>query len=161
MASVSNRSSEENKESVTLIWFDGSVSDQADRAKTMNILRGINDYALFYRDLDECTSYIKSVVKEKIFLIASGIWATALLPTIIDLKQLEAVFIFCAWREEHLYLMEKFPKISGIFTDQKDLEENIRQYLHIFNKQVETFSFYDQRQKVSMNLSERAAEFLW
>lgn len=158
MASMVNRSSEENKETITLIWFDPSTGKNVN---TMKTLRAINDYVLVYTNLEECISYIESVRNEKIFLVISGTWALCLLTPIIDLKQLEVVFIFCTNREQHLCLMEKYPKISGVFIDQEELDSNIRKKLHLLNKQVETFSFYDHNQKVSMNLSERTAEFLW
>ncbi len=161
MALVSDRSSEENKENVTLIWFDPNTDGKVDQAATMETLRAINDYVLVYTNLDECISYIESVRNEKIFLVISGTWAPCILPSIIDLKQLEIVYIFCVKREQHLYLMEKYAKIAGVFINQKELDSSIRQHLHLLNKQVETFSFYDQNQKVSINLSERTAEFLW
>ena len=101
------------------------------------------------------------VTKEKIFLVTSGACAPSLLLAVINLKQLEVVFIFCACREQHLYLMERYKKISGVFTDRKELDSSIRKNLHLLNKQLEAFSFYDQKQKVSMYLSEQTAEFLW
>jgi hypothetical protein len=161
MALTSNRSSEENKEIVTLIWFDPNTDGNANKANTIKTLRTMNDYVLVYTDLEECISYIESVRNEKIFLIISGTWAPFVLSSIIDLKQLEVVYIFCTNREQHLYLMEKYSKILGIFVDQKELNSSIHKHLHLLNKQVETFSFYDQNQKISMNLSERTAQFLW
>lgn len=161
MASISNRSSKENKEAVTLIWFDPDSCEYEIKADTMKTLRTINDYILVYTNFEECISYIKSVKNENIFLVISGTWAPFVLSSIIDLKQLEIVYIFCNNREQHLYLMDKYSKISGIFIDQKELASSIRKNLHLLHKQVETFSFYDQNQKVSMNLSEQTAEFLW
>ncbi|CAF3526531.1 unnamed protein product [Rotaria socialis] len=161
MASLCDRSSETNRENITLIWFDSKIGEMNSMADRMKSLREINDYVLAYNNIEECISYIKSVTDEKLFLITSEIWATILLPPIIDLKQLESVFIYCTWREENLDLMERFSKISGIFTDRIELDANLCKKLRLFNKQVETFSFYDQKQKISINVSERAAEFLW
>ena len=161
MTSIYDRSSEENKESVTLIWFDSMTGGKTDTASTMKTLRAINDYVLFHTDLEQCISYIKSINNEKIFLITSGLWASSLLPTVINLGQIEVVFIFCTWREQYLYLVEQYSKVSGVYVNQDELGSSIRHYLHLCNKQVETFSFYDQKQRASINLSERAAEFLW
>ncbi len=104
--------------------------------------------------------YIKSVRKEKIFLVASGTSTPFLLSLIIDLKQLELVFIFCDRRQEYLYLMEKYSKVSGVFIDREDLNLNIRKHIHSLNKQIEAFSFYDQKQTLSMDLSERTGDFV-
>ena len=161
MASVRVRSSEENKEIVTLIWFDSATDQNQDTTNTMKTLRTINDYVLIYNNVEECLQYINSVTREKIFFVIPEAWTPVLLPLIIHLKQIELIFIFCTSREQHLNLMKKYPKISGVFTDRKELETNVRKNLHLINNQVETFSFYDQKQNVSMTLSERAAEFLW
>jgi hypothetical protein len=161
MATASDRSSQENKEIITLIWFDSNTDNAADTQDTMKTLRELNDYVLVYSDIHDCISYIQSVTNEKIFLVTSGVWATYLLPYVIDLTQLEVVFVLCAKCEQYFYLVEQYSKISGVFVDRKELNSSIRKNLHLLNKQVQTFSFYDQKQKVTMNLSERTAEFLW
>jgi hypothetical protein len=161
MAFIPNRSSEENKETFTLIWFDPNKGEYEIEIDTMKTLRAINDYILVYTNYKECISYIESVKNENIFLVISGTWAPFVLSSIINLKQLEVVYIFDTDREQHLYLMEKYSKISGIFIDYRELASSIHKNLFLLHKQVETFSFYDQNQKVSMNLSERTAEFLW
>jgi hypothetical protein len=161
MAWTSDRSKIENKENNTLIWFDPNIDEKVDRVVTMKTLRAINDYVIVYTNMEQCIAYIESVRNEKVFLVTSGTWASLILPSVIDLKQVEGIYIFCTKREQHLYLIEKYPKILGVFIDQKELALNIRKNLYLLNKQVETFSFYDQNQKVSMNLSERTAAFLW
>ena len=161
MAMIFDRSSIENKESITLIWFDPNIDAIDDRQVTIDTLRSINDYALIYTDANQCISYIQSIRNEKIFLIISGVWASVILPSIVDLKQLEVIYIFCGQPEQYSYLMERYSKIAGILTNQQELDLNIRKKLHSFNKQAETFSFYDQNQKVSINLSEQTAQFLW
>ena len=161
MAMIFDRSSIENKESITLIWFDPNIDAIDDRQVTIDTLRSINDYALIYTDANQCISYIQSIRNEKIFLIISGVWASVILPSIVDLKQLEVIYIFCGQPEQYSYLMESYSKIAGILTNQQELDLNIRKKLHSFNKQAETFSFYDQNQKVSINLSEQTAQFLW
>lgn len=161
MAPNIDRSLEANKENITLICFDSDLGIKVETADRMNILRAINDYVLVYNNMEECISYIKSVKNEKILLVTSGIWASVLLPPIIHLKQLSLVFIFCNWREEHLYLMEKFPKIVGVFNEEEKLDSSIRENLHLCGKQVEVFNFYDKKEKFAVDLSERAVEFLW
>lgn len=161
MSLVYDRSSIENKENVTLIWFDSNKHDNNEAASLLETLHTLNDYVLIYNNIYECISYITTVTNERIFLVTFGVWASSLLPSIIDLKQLEVVFILCVQHEEYLYLMKIFPKISGIFIDRQELNASIRKSLYLINKQVETFSFYDQKQKVSINVSERAAHFFW
>lgn len=154
-----HRSSQLNRETTTLIWFDPEIENQH---RLMTNLRIINDYVLIYTKLEECKSYIQSVKNEKIFLILPTTCATVILPSIINVKQLDRVFLFCKNSESNSYLKDKYSsKIAGVFTNQHELENSLQHNLGMSNKQVETFSFYDQNQKVSVDLSERTAEFLW
>ncbi|CAF1280329.1 unnamed protein product [Adineta steineri] len=161
MSSVIDELAEENKESITLVWFDPNPNEKVKTKDMMKKLRSINDYVLIETNEEECISYIKKVTNEKIFLVIPGTSANILLPRIIDLKQIEVIFIICDVRRKYFYLLDKYPKIAGIFIDQEDLNSNIRKNIRSLNKQMESFSFYDQKQTVSMDLSERTAEFLW
>jgi hypothetical protein len=53
MALISDRSKVENKENVTLIWFDPKINEKTDRAATTKTLQAINDHVLVYIDLTE------------------------------------------------------------------------------------------------------------
>ncbi len=86
MALNSDRSKIENKENITLIWYDPTIDEKVDRTVTMKSLRAINDYILVYTDLDKCIAYIESIKNEKIFLVTSETWALVILPLVINLK---------------------------------------------------------------------------
>ncbi|CAF1358672.1 unnamed protein product [Adineta ricciae] len=161
MGSTSDRSSEQNKENISLIWFDPSLNEESTVAETIRTLRLINDYVVIHTNIEECVSYMKMVTNEKILLVASGTSVPTLLPFVIDLKQLEIVFILNDTCQNLLYLMETYPKINGIFDDREELHANIHKHIHLLNKQIEKFSFYDQKQTISIDLSERTAAFLW
>ncbi len=61
MAMISDQSTIENKEHITLIWFDLNIDATGDRELTINTLRVINDYVLVYTDAAKCISYIQSI----------------------------------------------------------------------------------------------------
>ena len=61
MAPLCDRSSEKNKENITLIWFDSKIGEMNSMADRMKTLREINDYVLAYNNIEECISYIKSI----------------------------------------------------------------------------------------------------
>ncbi|CAF4017871.1 unnamed protein product, partial [Rotaria sp. Silwood1] len=54
----------------------------------MKRLREINDYVLFFSKPEPCLDYIKTVPKEKIFLITSGFYAVEQLDKIHSLEQI-------------------------------------------------------------------------
>jgi hypothetical protein len=59
----------ENKESTTLVWFDPNIGSRDDTEQTKQQLRLINDYVIFHTDLPPYLTFIRSIDKEKIFLI--------------------------------------------------------------------------------------------
>jgi hypothetical protein len=96
----------ENKESITLLWFDPNIGSHQDTEKTKEQLRQINDYVKFYTDLELCVTYIQSIKSEKIFLITSGKRASYILPRISNLRQIDSIFIFCMKPERYQHLTD-------------------------------------------------------
>jgi tetratricopeptide (TPR) repeat protein len=151
----------ENKESTTLIWFDPNIESREDTEETKQQLRLINDYVKFHTNLDQCVKFIQSRDKEKIFLITSGSKASQLLPHIASLRQVDSIFIFCMKKERYEHLMNEYPKIIGIYIDLNELCQSIEQQIDLVDKQLQTFSFFDQHQKSTKDLSKESSEFLW
>ena len=59
------RIEDENKENITLIWFDPNIRSCEDIEKKKQELHLINDYVLFHTDLQQCITIIQSIDKEK------------------------------------------------------------------------------------------------
>jgi tetratricopeptide (TPR) repeat protein len=151
----------DNKESTTLFWFDPNIGSREDTEKTKQQLRRINDYVKFYTDLGQCVSCIQSINQEKIFLITSGSKASQLLPSVSSYPQVDSIFIFCLKKEKWKYLMNEYPKIIGIYVNLNELCQSIQEQIDLVGKQIQTFSFFDQRQKATKGLSEESGAFLW
>ncbi len=156
--------SQETVEDVTILWFD-QYMDEVDNAKdvetTKTSLREINDYVLFFSKPDPCIDYIKSVSKDKIFLITTGSYATQYLDKIHHLQQIDSVFIFCVYRGKYLPLKEKYSKIVDVFTEQKDLVESLTYNIDLVTKQATAFGLFDGRQRSTRYLTRESASFLW
>ncbi|CAF3225635.1 unnamed protein product [Rotaria socialis] len=151
----------DNKESTTLIWFDPNIGSHEDTKNTKQQLRLINDFVIFMTDLDHCVSFIQSINKEKIFLITSGSKASLLLSRISSCQQIDSVFIFCIQQERYEYLLNEYSKIIGVYVDLDDLCQSIKKQVDLVNKQIQTFSFFDQKEKSTKDLSKESASFLW
>lgn len=78
----------ENKEIITLIWFDPNIGKREDTIETQEKLRQINDYVIFYQDPQICSTFIESAKDENIFLITSGRQAEGILPELFHLRQI-------------------------------------------------------------------------
>ncbi|CAF3721502.1 unnamed protein product [Rotaria sordida] len=158
---LSTTTNNENKESITLIWFDPNIGSNEDTEKTKQTLRLINNYVIFFTDLEQCITFIESINKEKIFLITSGSKASEILSRISSLRQIDSIFIFCIRKTRYEYLLNDFKKIIGIYINLNDLYKSIKEQIDLVDKQIQTFSFFDQHQKSTKDLSKESAEFLW
>jgi hypothetical protein len=151
-------------EDVTIIWMNPYMNDieaQQDVEKTKNSLRKINDYCLFFIELEKCLQYIKSVAKEKIFLITSGSCAVELLDKVHSMKQIDSVFIFCLYIDKYLPLKEKYPKLIDVFTEQDDLIESISNNVKSVIEQTAVFGLFDGKERSTRYLKRESASFLW
>jgi Tfp pilus assembly protein PilF len=151
----------ENKESITLLWFDPNIGSREDTEMTKQHLRQINDYVKFYADLELCVTYIQSIKSEKIFLITSGKKASEILPRVSNLRQIDSIFIFCMKPERYQHLTDKYSNIIDIYTNLDALCISIREQVNLVEKQLEAFSFFDQHQQSTKDLSKQSGEFLW
>ena len=109
----------ENKENLTLIWFDPNNELYDDKQYLEVKLHQINDYFIFHTELESCVTFIQEITKEKIILIASGSSASQILSHVTTLDQVECIFIFCLKKDQYEYLLLEDSKIIGIYDEFK------------------------------------------
>ena len=151
----------ENKETITLIWFDPYIEECENTKKRQEKLREFIDYVIFYGDLYLCVTYIQNHEKETIFLITSGREASQILSQISKLRQLDSIFIFCLETDKYHDLTEKYSKIVGIYNSEADLCKSIEEQIDLVDKQLKTFSIFDKHKKSTKDLSKQSGEFIW
>ncbi|CAF1369843.1 unnamed protein product [Adineta steineri] len=160
----SSSSTRQNLEGFSLIWYDPTIGEKEDNIMTLNQLREINDYVVFFTTEDDCIAYIESVEDEQMFLVTSGRCAECILRKVHDFKSIDSVFIFCIKVEKYQYLMssEEFSKIIGVYNKPSTLIKSIKEAIQFAEKQMEVFSFYNQHEeKSTRDLSKESAGFLW
>ncbi|CAF4117962.1 unnamed protein product, partial [Rotaria sordida] len=106
---------DENKESITIIWFDPNIGSNEDPKKLKQTLGHINDYVIFASDHEQCITFIESIHQEKIFLITSRLKALQILPRVSSLRQIDSIFIFSMEKNQDDYLLNNYSKIIGIY----------------------------------------------
>ena len=151
----------EHKESATLLWFDPNIGSQMDAELTKQELRSISDYVTFQTELDEYVQFIRGIKKGKDFLITSGSIVSQLLPHIIDLPQVDCVFIFSIDKVRYQHLVHEYAKFIDCYIDLSELCSSIRQQIDLCDKQLQTFSAFDHCQKSRKDLLKQSSEFLW
>ncbi|CAF1526935.1 unnamed protein product [Didymodactylos carnosus] len=104
------------------------------------MLRGINDFVLFYTDYKQCSAYIESARNESVFIIVSGFNAKDFFRYVPGSSNVESIFIFCGNDKSYSYLKEQHTKIVGIYTDQKPLIAELKNKLSAHNKKQSKLS---------------------
>ncbi|CAF1635837.1 unnamed protein product [Adineta ricciae] len=155
----------ENKENITLIWFDKNIQiDSPDIQLTKRKLKEINDCTLLFTDINLCIQCNESIKSEKIFLVISGTSADALLSKVHNLCQIDSVFIFCKKKSKYDQLLIEdgnYSKIVGSFVEQNSLIRSIQKNVQLAENQMDILRFYEQNQKGSRDLTEESASFIW
>jgi len=151
----------ENEGNTILLWFDQNIISSDGTHVTMRRLREINDHLIFHTELEQCLTFIRANENEKIFFITSGSHILELLPHMGHLHQIHSIFIFCITTGEYEHLIGQYPKLVGIYTDLDSLYASIQEQIDLVNEEFLTFSFFDQHQILTNNLSKHSAEFLW
>ncbi|CAF1133903.1 unnamed protein product [Didymodactylos carnosus] len=157
---------QENKEDISLLWFDKNLNSNIKDIKlTKDLLRQINNYVLFFTNQSECLKYIQQVKNEKILLIISGSSTidNEFLKQIHEFRQIDSLFIFCVEKEKYEQLLSNmnYQKIIGIFTDQETLMRTIRHTIKLIEQQSSVFILYNHTQKTTRNLANESGSFIW
>ena len=150
-----------NEDNVTVIWFNPIMSTIADTEKLKKDLRAVNHTVLFPNNVDSCITDIKSKEMGKILLIISRNNAFKLLPKMIDLPQLDSIFIFPENRVESNHFRNDYSKVVDIFDNANDLLISITESSTQNNWQLKILSSQDQHQQGIRSLSDQSADFLW
>ncbi|CAF1207016.1 unnamed protein product [Adineta steineri] len=155
----------QNNEDITLIWYNSSA--ERHEMETMEDLREINDYIVFYTDREKCINYIASIKNEKILLIITFEEDTfVLLQQVCKFCSIHSIFIFCLKPlkicYQHILLDEYRTQVVGIFCRRDKLIDSIRAAIKRVNCSLQTFSLYDQHcEKSTRDLTKEFADFLW
>jgi UDP-N-acetylglucosamine transferase subunit ALG13 len=105
----------------------------------------LNPAVRLYTDFDRCLDLIKSIKHEKIFLIVSASFVGQILSQVNNYKFILAIFIFCDNPQQYESLVDVHNEIIGIYTDQNNLFEAIRNKIKLIEKQTLAFNLYDQK----------------
>ena len=153
---------EDNKENVTLIWFNPDTDKIPNFEEIKRDLRAESNLLLCPSTIDSCIAEIKTRIDDKIILIAAEERASELPQDVINHHQLDSVFIFPqqTTNQSNSSSIDS-TKVVGTFEDVKQLIGSIQQTSKLIDKQMEVASFYDKHQRGTRDLSEQSAEFLW
>ena len=111
--SNTSKSTDENLESLSLIWLDAEVNNSKDNIDVQKRLRSVINYLKTFQDIIECEEYIRSVPDgDRLLLIVSGGLGQELVPRIHKLRQILSIYVFCFDRKKHEEWTNKYCKVS-------------------------------------------------
>ncbi|CAF4647876.1 unnamed protein product, partial [Rotaria sp. Silwood2] len=150
-----------NKEDITLIWFDSKMNSNNHVEQTKKQLRQINDYVIFHTQLESCITFIQSIYNEKIFFISSIYDALQILSHITNLSQIDSIFVFNWEKVDHKNLVLNHSRFIGIYDELDLLCVSIQEQVDFLDQHLHIFSFFDQNEHWTKDLSKQTADFLW
>ncbi|UJR06622.1 hypothetical protein I4U23_010906 [Adineta vaga] len=160
-SAVSNIS--ENKEAITLIWYGEKIDDIYKK------LRSINNYILVYSEFEKakCIGQIRSVLKEKIFLIVSSVNESDILFGIEPdaskslPRQIDSIFIYRPNGNKDLSTMslQHQRKLVDVFQSIDELLNSVIENKKCVEKQTAVFSLYNTSRKYVHDVE--SADYQW
>ncbi|CAF1120371.1 unnamed protein product [Didymodactylos carnosus] len=90
-----NHKQGQNLETFVLLWLDQNVNKSKDSLETQTQLRRSINCLLTFESGNECEEHIGESKDEKIVLIVSGRLGREIVPSVHDLPQLSAIYVYC------------------------------------------------------------------
>lgn len=143
------------EKNTTLIWFNPD-NDSTEHAMSIRQNLGMsNNEPLFPVDVQSCIDNIKRRNMDKIILVISADNFRKLPSDIINVRQMDSIFIFPENRETCSYLRDINDKIVEICSDPKDLMNSIEK------KNRQNKKIVLEYQRGTRSLTEQSSEILW
>ncbi|CAF0753765.1 unnamed protein product [Didymodactylos carnosus] len=155
-----------NVEPYQLLWLDGDMTETPKKLAVQRKLRGIINQLKTFDKVKDCEKQLLSLssdVDEKVILIINDQFSRELLPAVHDMKQLCAVYIYCATVEHIDKWRCQFAKAKGVFytleemINQIEKDQNLRERVHDESIGINIYNFHcndklEQRNAMFMHL---------
>jgi hypothetical protein len=106
------KSTDENLESLSLIWLDADVDTSRENLDVQKRLRSTINYLKTFHDATACENHIRSVPDgDRMLFIVSGGLGREIVPRIHKLRQILAIYVFCYDRKKHEEWTQHFTKV--------------------------------------------------
>ena len=102
-----------NRESLFLIWLDGSVNRSKTILDVQEQLRTAGNFLKIFENSDECEDYIQSFSKDdRIIFVVNSCLAREIVPRIHDFPQISSIYIYCMNKMRNKQWINKFIKVN-------------------------------------------------
>ena len=126
-ASITTTTTNENFETYSLIWLDASVNNSKENLKAQQKLRACINHLLTFETEQQSLEYIQSISQDdRIILIVSGSLGRNIVPQIVSLRQIIAIYIYCMDVIVNKKWSHSYVKIKGVHNRLDDLIKQIK-----------------------------------
>ena len=110
------KSTDENLESLSLIWLDADVNNSPN-SDVQKQLRSTINFLKTFHDATECENHIRLVPDgDRMLFIVSGGLGQEIVPHIHRLRQILAIYVYCYDRQKHEGWTQQFTKVNFCVT---------------------------------------------
>ena len=100
-----------------IIWLDQNMDNNVQLYRqNIEELGRVCDSIKTLTDKDQCVSYISDHNNRKLILISSGKLGRTTVPHVHDMRQVNAIYLFCGDKSKHEEWAKGYSKIKGVFT---------------------------------------------
>lgn len=155
-ASITTTTTNENFETYSLIWLDASVNNSKENLKAQQKLRACINHLLTFETEQQSLEYIQSISQDdRIILIVSGSLGRNIVPQIVSLRQIIAIYIYCMDVIVNKKWSHSYVKIKGVHNRLDDLIKQIKldqiQREHSKIEESLPISFSDEQTSTELN----------
>lgn len=116
----------DNLETFNLFWLDASVNTSLENVQVQSKLRSIINHLKTFDDIQRCERYIRALPKDdRLVLIVSGGFGRQLVPRIVDLQQVYAIYVFCYDKKGNKEWSQHFDKVKLVTSDLHTLMQTL------------------------------------
>ena len=141
---------------IVLLWYGSS---------NMEMIKDFENKIVFINSPQKAfVDYIHKIgLKQKVFLILSVSCCKDILPLVHNLRQIDSIFLYSILYQERFVqdILNEYSKIIDVYLDLDKLSNSLITNIDLTQKQAYTFSFYNQHQKATRDLTKESAQFLW
>jgi hypothetical protein len=126
-----------------LLWLDESIDEKNndDCRNSITKLRQVVNTVNTFTDANECIDFITDIREETIFIIVSGTFSTAIVPTLQDILQVSCVYILCKNKCRYEQWALQWSKVKGVFTDITLIYDALKQPVQLCDRNMVSISF--------------------
>ncbi|CAF3884299.1 unnamed protein product, partial [Rotaria sp. Silwood1] len=139
-------------ENFIIIWLDPNTSESDVYSQNIiSQLRCVSSWVGTFVDPDQCIDYLTEIENEKAFIIVSDNFGQQLVPLILDIPELFALYVFCREKQIHDRWIKDHHKVKGVFSQMELLCNVLKRDMQQADLNLVSISFAPETSSIDIN----------